>query len=332
MIFIMNDVIIESVPNFSEGRRPEVVHSIRDAMAITPGVKVLNVDIGYDANRTVFTIAGPPDQVCEALFKGAEAAVHLIDMRLHEGNHPRMGALDVCPLIPIKGISYEELIPYAEQLGRRLGEDLSIPVFYYEKSARYPHKSNLAEIRRGEYEGMGRKMTDPLWNSDNGLVFNAVTGTTALGVRPFLIAYNVNLESEDVAVAKKIALHIRASGYIDSAGTRVPGKLEGVKAIGWWMEEYQCAQVSTNIVDITQANPGSVFLAVREEAARFGIEVKSSELIGLLPLATLYQTARSLSLNDADEKSLVRSVENALGLADKESFILEDRIIEYLMS
>lgn len=330
----MSAVIIESVPNFSEGRRPEVIQAIAIAMASVQNIRLIHTDVGYDANRTVYTLIGTPEDVCEALFRACETAIQHIDMRKHEGNHPRMGVMDVCPLIPIAGISIEDLRDYAFQLGQRLGRELGLPVFYYEYSALHPHKKNLADIRNGEYEGMAEKMEQPAWASDNDCAFNVKTGTTALGVRDFLLAYNVNLESRDVNIAKKIARSIREKGnLISEDGNEYlrTGALPGVKAIGWLMEEYDCAQVSTNITNLKRSNPGEVFLAVRKEAAKFGIEVLSSELIGMIPLFALKNTADGLGLKPKTEDELIELVQRFLGLDIKEKFDLRNRVIDLFL-
>lgn len=328
----MSKVIVESVPNFSEGRRPEVIKAIAKAFSDTLEVKLLHIDIGEDANRTVFSLAGPPQAVCEALFDAAQVAANYIDMKLHLGNHPRMGMLDVCPLIPISGISISELDVYAKKLGQRLGDELDMPVFYYEKSALSPHKNNLANIRSGEYEGLKNKMTQATWRADNHSPYNAKTGATALGVRNFLLAYNVNLETKDVMLAKKIALNIREKGYIDDKGNHCPGLLTGVKAIGWYMEEYGCAQVSTNIVDIHACDIATVFLTVKKLAAKESIEVNSAELIGLIPMEALRLAASKLTSESITDEQAIELVEEKLGLDLKEPFDLKARTIEYLLA
>ena len=329
------EVLIESVPNFSEGRRTHVIGEIADSILSVPGVKLLNVDIGADANRTVFTLVGSPERVCLALFKAASIAIKYVDMREQEGNHPRIGVLDVCPLIPLKGISIEELNKYAYALGEKFGKQLSIPVFYYEESAKATHKKDLADIRRGEYEGLCQKMKSKEWHADNKLPFNEKTGATVVGARNFLLAYNVNLESKDENIAKQIAQRIRESGYLqvnkDGEKVRIEGLLKRVKAIGWFAEEFQCAQVSTNITDTSASNLAEVFLEVKKMAAEYSVEVKSSELIGMLPQKAVDESLKYLKFEEKENREATAFLTKILGLDAKNEFNLKERIIENLL-
>jgi len=330
----VENVIIESVPNFSVARDTKVVEGIIKVFNSIDGLKLLHTDIGVDANRTVFTVAGHPHLVCEGLFQATKYAVSKIDMRRHQGNHPRIGALDVCPLIPISGIGIDELLVYAEQLGTRMGKELNIPIYYYESSAKSSQRKNLAEIRRGEYEGLADKMKQKDWQADNGISFNAAAGATVLGVRKFLLAFNVNLETKELMVAKTIAAKIRESGYKEIQNGQAihhAGYLKGVKAIGWYVEEFQCCQVSTNITDINQNTISTVFNACKEEAKKFGVTVTSSELIGLIPKKAVDDAAYHLGILTTNEKEKWDRVSQALGLNIKESFDFQHRIIENLL-
>ena len=313
-------IIIEAVPNFSEGRNIEIIQSIAAAAKSVDGVTLIHVDPNPDANRTVYTLVGNPKSVINALYRMIATAAETIDMRLHKGAHPRIGACDVCPLIPIKHVDIAELQPYVHELAHILGQKLSIPVFLYELSAQYDYKKNLADIRKGEYEGLETKMQSSEWKSDNNVPFNSVTGATVLGVRPLLIAYNVNLETEDVNIAKRIAAKMRYSSG---------GPFVGLKAIGWYMAKYGRSQVSFNITDITAISIAQVFEEVKKLAKTFNIEVNSSELIGLmseecLKFALSYY---NLSCDRKGEQSLIQM----LGLDFLGSFDWDHRIIERLM-
>ncbi|HNB32113.1 MAG TPA: glutamate formimidoyltransferase, partial [Saprospiraceae bacterium] len=258
----MSQILIECVPNFSEGRDQSVLDAISEAVRSVDGVSLLDVDPGKATNRTVFTFVGHPDAVVEAAFEAIAVAGRLIDMSKHNGAHPRMGATDVCPLIPISGISIEELVPYAHKLGKRVAEELGIPVYLYEAAATSPQRKSLGDIRSGEYEGLAVKIKDPVWAPDYGKAeFNAYSGATVIGVRDFLVAYNINLNSSSVKKANAIAFDVREQGrilkkqgetVIDKNGepVRQPGKLKSVKGIGWYIEEYGVAQISMNLTNI----------------------------------------------------------------------------------
>lgn len=318
--------LIECVPNFSEGRSPRIIDGIGEVIASTPEVKLLHIDAGEDANRTVYTLIGTPDAVVEAIVKTAKFACSQIDMTIQKGVHPRLGVLDVCPLIPLRNISKEVLLPYAIELSDRLGKELGIPTFLYEHSSTDDYRRNLANIRKGEYEGLEQKMLDPLWQADNGVIFNARTGATVLGVRDFLIAYNVNLDTKDISVAKYIAERIRESGRKDKINglkTMVAGTLVGAKAIGWYMKEFDCAQVSTNIVDVTNKGLHDVFEAVKKEALKIGVSVKGSELIGMVPGESALLSASFYGLDTTNEHKAIDQLGDILGIQTK----LSDRII-----
>jgi glutamate formiminotransferase/formiminotetrahydrofolate cyclodeaminase len=344
--------IIECVPNFSEGRDPQVLEKITQAISAVDGVSLLDVDPGKATNRTVVTFVGSPENVIEAAFQGIKTAAQHIDMRNHSGEHPRMGATDVCPLIPISGISLEELIPYAEKLGKRVGEELGIPVYLYESAARTPERKNLATVRSGEYEGLADKLKDSEWKPDYGEAsFNAQAGATAIGVRDFLIAYNVNLNTTSVRRANSIAFDIREKGRVKRIGNpltgkpevdsngetlRIPGTCKGVKAIGWYIEEYGLAQISMNITDISQTSLHKAFEETRKSANRRGLRVTGSELVGLVPKKVmldagkyfLEQQQRSVGIS---EEEIIHIAVKSLGLDELTPFDPRKKIIEYLL-
>ena len=330
----MKTPIIECVPNFSEGRDPKVIDQITKAISNIEHVKLLHVDVGHGANRTVITFAGPAPAVVEAAYLAIQVASERIDMRQHSGTHPRMGATDVCPLIPISNISLEETVKYAYQLGERVGCELGIPIYMYEANASKPHRKNLAKIRSGEYEGLAKKMQQALWISDYGpTTFNAKSGATVIGARNFLIAYNVNLNTDSVEIANKIAQKVRTSGYLQTLSNgekvRVPGKCPGLKAIGWYIQEYGFAQVSMNLVDIQKTGMHHAFEACKIEAKKLGVEVIGSELIGLVPLKALTEAGHYYLKPEAPEEVLINAAIQNLGLNQIQVFNPRERIIEY---
>jgi len=297
--------IVECVPNFSEGRDRKKIDAIAEAIRAVPGIKLLDVDPGADTNRTVFTFVGSPTAVVEAALAGARAARTLIDMSLHSGAHPRIGALDVCPFVPVSGISMEECAELARNFGRRLSEELSVPVYLYEKAATRAERASLANIRSGEYEGLESKLKDPEWLPDFGPArFDFRWGATVTGAREFLIAYNVNLDTKDKKLAHDIALSIRESGRparnpdgsvtLDAAGNplRIPGRLKAVRAIGWYIEQYACAQVSINLMDYGTTPLYEVYEIIQEEAKKRSLSVAGSEIIGLIPMKALADCGR----------------------------------------
>lgn len=319
--------LVECVPNFSEGRDLKVIESITHAITSVPNVWLLHTDIGYDANRTVFTFVGDIHTIGKAIIQAIMTANDLIDMSVHHGEHPRMGACDVCPLIPLGETTMEEVIHLSHDIGRQLG-DKGIPIYMYENSANKPERKNLAFLRKGEYEGLKEKLQSDSHFPDYGpSVFNKKFGAMVLGARNFLIAYNVNLETKDVSIAKKIAATIRESGFIDTEGNHIHGKLKGVKAIGWWMEEYQCAQVSTNIVDINIADVKLVFDTVKNEAQKYQVEVQHSELIGLIPESVILRIANEILPFEKNKLMLYSAVFDYLGLVN----MGENRILEVLI-
>jgi len=322
---------VECIPNFSEGRDEGVILAIKASIESVQGVYILHTDIGFDANRTVITFAGHPKAVISAAFNAISTAAELIDMRKHHGEHPRMGATDVCPLVPLRNISMEEVIQLSIELAEQVGNKLGIPVYLYERSVQIPERKNLAFLRKGEYEFIPEKITQPEWKPDFGPVrFNDRSGMTALGARPILIAYNVNLNTTDIQIAKLIAGRIRESG-IRNNGERKPRKLKGVKAIGWYMEEYGCAQVSTNITDIEATPIEAVYEAVRQEAQLLNYDVRGSELIGMIPERILINAGcfyGSTTFHETNKSTHIKLAINNLGLNSLSIFVAKDKIIE----
>lgn len=341
--------ILECVPNFSEGVNQTIIDRIVEAIASVRGLKVLNVEAGASANRTVVTFAGEPRAVIEGAYRGIEAASRLIDMRQHRGEHPRMGATDVCPLVPITGISYEEAVELAVELAARVGQELNIPVYLYEYAARSPQRRSLADIRAGEYEGFRQKILLPEWKPDFGpQLFNETAGQTVIGVRDFLIAYNVNLNTRSVRRANAVAFDVREAGRVktlngetvrDSAGqpVRVPGTLKHVRAIGWYLEDLGVAQVSMNLTNIHETPLHRAFEEVEKSAFKRGLRVTGSELVGLIPLQAMLEAGRyflrrqgrSTGVPDAE---LIQIAVRTLGLNELYPFKPEEKIIEYALA
>ncbi|MCF8352495.1 MAG: glutamate formimidoyltransferase, partial [Bacteroidales bacterium] len=292
--------LVECVPNFSEGRDMNVIKQITDEIESVEGVKLLDVDPGKATNRTVVTFVGHPDDVIEAAFLAIKKASKVIDMSKHKGEHPRMGATDVCPLVPVAGMDMEETIEYANKLAKRVGEELEIPIFMYEYAAKEEKRTNLAGIRAGEYEGMPDKLQKPEWKPDYGPAkFNPKTGVTAVGARDFLVAFNVNLNTTSTRRANAVAFDVREKGRVkrkghpllgevvkDDKGKKVwmPGSLKAVKAIGWFIEEYGIAQISMNLTNISTTPVHVAFDEVCKRAEARGLRVTGSELVGLIPL------------------------------------------------
>ena len=342
--------IIECVPNFSEGRDESVIREITNEIRGYEGVQLLDVDPGKATNRTVVTFVGSPDKVIEAAFLVIKKASELIDMSKHSGEHPRMGATDVCPLIPIRDISMEETAEYAAQLGKRVGEELEIPVYLYENAAVSPERRNLATVRSGEYEGLADKLKDPKWKPDFGPAkFNAKSGATAIAARDFLIAYNVNLNTTSVRRANSVAFDIREKGRVKREGDpikgkiardangdplRDPGKCKGVKAIGWYIEEYGMAQISMNITNTRETPLHIAFEACRESANARGLRVTGSELVGLVPKQVMldagkfYLTRQNRS-HGIPEEEIIHIAVKSMGLDDLYPFDPRKKIIEY---
>ena len=339
--------LVECVPNFSEGRDRAVIDAIAQAISGVSGVKLLDVDPGADTNRTVYTFVGAPDLVAEAAFRAASRAAELIDMTVHRGAHPRMGALDVCPFVPVAGTTMEECAELARTVGRRIGTELGIPIYFYEHAASRDERRSLANIRAGEYEGLARKLADPRWTPDAGPgSFNARSGATVVGAREFLLAYNVNLNSLDRRLANEIALNIREGGRAkrddhgaiirDANGesVKVPGRLKAVRAIGWYIEQYRQAQVSINLLDYHTTPLHVVFETAREEAEKLGLIVTGSELVGLTPLAPMLEAGRYFLRKQGKsagvpERELVEIAVRSLGLDQVAPFDPDKKIVEY---
>ena len=334
--------LVECVPNFSEGRDPAVIKQITDAIETVDGVRLLNVDPGHATNRTVVTFVGEPAAVVEAAFRAIRVAGEVIDMRTHSGEHPRMGATDVCPLIPISGITMAETAEYARKLGERVGRELSLPVYLYEAAQPDTSRNNLSVIRSGEYEGLAEKMARPEWKPDFGpTAFDAKRGATVIGARDFLVAYNVNLNTTSTRRANAIAFDVREAGrtVVDAAGNSVnqPGTLKSVKAIGWFIAEYGIAQVSMNLTNIAVTPVHVAFDEVCRAAQARGIRVTGSELIGLVPLKCLtdagrYFLEKQQRSTGVSEAELVRIAVRSLGLDELAPFKPEERVIEYLLA
>lgn len=347
--------IIECVPNFSEGNNMDVINRIAEAIKSVQGVKLIDIDPGKATNRTVMTFVGSPEDVCEAAFRAVKKAAELIDMSKHKGEHPRFGATDVLPLIPIKGITMEETVEYARKLGKRIGEELGIPIYFYEFAATEEKRRNLANCRAGEYEGLEQKISDPSWKPDCGATaYNEIvrkSGAIALSARNFLIAYNVNLNTTSTRWANSIAYDIREKGRVkregnpltgkivkDKQGNKVysPGLLKGVKGIGWYIEEYGIAQLSFNITDISVVSMHQVFEVACERAALRGIRVTGSELVGVIPLQAMLDAGKYFlrkqkrSTGISDEEILKIAIKS-LGLDELAPFDPKKKIIEYLM-
>lgn len=348
--------LIECVPNFSEGRDMAVIKEIAAVIENVEGVKLLNIDPGAATNRTVITFIGEPEAVCEAAFRAVKKASEVIDMRKHTGEHPRIGATDVLPLVPVAGITMEETVAYARKLARRVGEELSIPVYCYEEAAQVPERRNLAVCRAGEYEGLAKKMADPEWRSDFGpSVYDervARTGASVIGARDFLIAVNFNLNTTSTRRANAIAFDVREKGRPKREGNKItgkplkdengdtimiPGTLKGTKAIGWFIEEYGIAQVSMNITDISQTPLHKAFEEVSEKALKRGVRVSGTEIIGLVPKRVLidagkYFLARQQRSSGISESEIIKIAIKSMGLDDLKPFEPQEKVIEYLIA
>jgi glutamate formiminotransferase/formiminotetrahydrofolate cyclodeaminase len=334
--------IIECVPNFSEGRDMSVIKLITDVIESMDGVKLLDVDPGKDTNRTVVTFVGNPEAVSEAAFRAVKKASEIIDMSKHHGAHPRMGATDVCPFIPVSGITMEETAKYARMVAERIGNELKIPVYCYENAAFEDKRRNLASCRAGEYEGLKKKLEDPAWKPDFGpAVFNKFSGATAVGARDFLVAFNVNLNTTSIRRANAIAFDVREKGRKvkneEGKEISVPGTLKSVKAIGWYIEEYGIAQISMNLTNISITPVHIAFDEVCRKADARGVRVTGSELVGLIPLKAILDAGiyflekqqRSAGVSDSE---LIKIAVKSMGLNDIHPFIPEEKIIEYVMA
>ncbi len=336
------DKIVECVPNFSEGRDMKVIEEIVEEIKSVQDVYLLDVDPGEATNRTVVTFVGSPEGVKEAAFKAIKKAAELIDMRNHKGAHPRMGATDVVPFVPVKGVTMEECVKLAEELGKRVGEELGIPVYLYEYAAREDYRRNLADIREGEYEGLAEKLKDPKWKPDFGPAeWNenvAKTGATVIGARDFLIAYNINLNTTDRKLANKVAKVIREKGYKkkmpDGTKQQIPGRLKYVKAIGWYIDEYRRAQISINLTNFHETPLWKVFEVAEEEASKIGLRVTGSEIVGLVPLEAILDAGKHFLEKQGKstaipERDIVHEAILSLGLNEVAEFDPDEKIIEY---
>lgn len=323
--------IIECVPNFSEGRNKQTIEAISGSIRQVRGVTLLNVDPGESTNRTVFTFVGDPDSIVEAAFQAAKKGYELIDMRNHKGAHPRFGAVDVVPFVPVKGVTMEECVQCARAFGRRVGEELGIPVYLYEEAQQQPHRKALRQIRSGEYEGIPDKINRPDWKPDFGPSrFVPESGATVTGARFFLIAYNVNILGTRNQ-AHRIALNLREQGR----GPEEPGLLKAVKGIGWYLDQYDLAQVSMNLDNYHVTPMHRVFEEVKRESALLKVAPAGSEIVGLVPLEAVLMAAEYYiereNLLITDEKAKIRLVVDRLGLSSISPFVPEEKIIEYMI-
>ena len=347
--------LIECVPNFSEGRDMNIIRQITDEIEKVEGVKLLDVDPGAATNRTVVTMVGTPDEVIEAAFQAVKKAGEIIDMRHHKGEHPRFGATDVCPLVPVAGITMEETVEYAHKLAERIGNELKIPVYCYENAAFTEERRNLANNRKGEYEGLKEKLSDPHWKPDFGPAeFNervAGTGATAVGARDFLVAFNVNLNTTSTRRANAIAFDVRERGRVKRIGNpitgkivkdengkpvNIPGSLKATKAIGWFIEEYGVAQISMNLTNISVTPVHVAFDEVCKKADARGIRVTGSELVGLIPLEAMLEAGRYFLRKQkrsvgVDRDELLKIAIKSMGLDDLKPFNPKEKIIEFLL-
>jgi glutamate formiminotransferase/formiminotetrahydrofolate cyclodeaminase len=339
--------LVECVPNFSEGRDPEKIKAIVREIEAVPGVKLLDVDPGASTNRTVMTFIGTPESVKEAAFRAVAKAAEVIDMRVHKGAHSRIGATDVCPFVPVSGVTMEDCVRLAGELGARIAGELGIPVYLYEAAARTPERRNLATVRAGEYEGLPGKFKDRRWAPDFGEpVFNPKSGATVVGAREFLIAYNINLNTRDRKLANEIALSLRESGRAkrdkdgnvvkDGRGNavKVPGKFKEIKSVGWYIEDYGVAQISVNFTNYKITPIHVVFDEARRLAGKLGLRVTGSELVGLIPkeallMAGRYYLEKQAKSPGVPEEELIRTAVRSLGLNDVAPFTAEKKIIEY---
>ncbi len=338
--------LVECVPNFSEGRDREKIQAIVREIEAVPEIRLLDVDPGESTNRTVVTFIGPPEAVREAAFRAIAKAAEVIDMRTHKGAHSRIGATDVCPFVPVSGVTMEDCVRLARELGARVAQELGIPVYLYEAAANKPERKNLATVRAGEYEGLPEKLNDPAWAPDYGTpVFNAKSGATVIGAREFLIAYNINLNTRDRKLANEIALSLRESGRAkrdkngeivkDAKGktVKIQGRFKEVKAVGWYIEDYGRAQISVNFTNYRISPPHLVFDEASRLAAKLGLRVTGSELVGLIPKEALLMAGRHYLEKQGKspgvpEEELVRTAVISLGLSDVAPFDPDKKVIE----
>lgn len=331
--------LVECVPNFSEGRNEQTINAIAESIRAVQGVKLLSVEPDKDYNRTVVTFVGEPEAITEAAFRATKTATERIDMRQHKGEHPRMGATDVVPFIPVSEITMADCVQLANEYGKRTAEELNIPIYLYEEAARTEERKNLATVRKGEYEGLEEKLKNPLWKPDYGAAtFNAKSGATITGARVFLIAYNVNLKTNNKDIAHTIALKIRESGRTtkDAQGNsvKIPGSLKSVKAMGVLRERANIAQVSINLTNFNVTPPHIAFEEVRKEAQKLGTDVTGSEIVGLIPKEAILMAGKFYSAkattNISEEQNISLASER-LGLNQLEQFDPKKKIIEFMI-
>ena len=336
--------IIECVPNFSEGKKQDTFRAITEAINSVSGAKLLNLEPDADYNRVVVTLAGNENAIVDAAFNACKAAASNIDMRTHKGEHPRLGAIDVVPFVPVKNATMDDCVKIAEIFGERISKELDLPVYLYEKAARKPDRENLSSIRKGEYEGLEEKLKDPGWKPDFGKAeFNPKLGALVTGARFFLIAYNVNIKSTDVSYAKEIAEILRESGRPkrDDQGNivkengktvRIPGRLKDFKGMGVSLEKYNITQVSINLTNYEVTPIHVAFEEVKKEAKRLGVEVEGSEIVGLVPLEALLRAGRFYAKGDIlSEDKLVDLAIEKLGLSTLNQFEKNQKIIDYMI-
>ena len=336
--------IIECVPNFSEGKNENTFAAIKLALEKTGGVKLLNLEPDADYNRVVVTMAGDENGILEGAVNACKAAAENIDMTTHKGEHPRLGAIDVVPFVPVKNSTMEDCIKIAEKFGERISKELGVPVYLYEEAARKPQRKNLSDIRKGEYEGLEEKLKDLEWAPDYGEAkFNPKLGAIVTGARFFLIAYNVNIKSTDVNIAKEIAEILRESGRakrddqgnvikVNGKTVKEPGRLQHVKGMGVSLEKHNITQVSMNLTNYNITPLHIAFEEVKKEAARLGAEVNGSEIVGLVPLEAILKAGRFYSGDEiTDEKELVDLAIEKLGLSSLNTFVKEEKIIDYMI-
>ena len=344
--------LIECVPNFSEGRDLNIIKQITNEIETVEGVRLIDVDPGKATNRTVVTMVGTPDEVCEAAFRAIKKAAELIDMSKHKGAHPRFGATDVCPLVPVANITMDEVVQYAHKLAKRIGDELNIGVYCYEFAAREEKRRNLATCRAGEYEGLQKKLQDPAWKPDFGpATFNPKSGITAVGARNFLVAYNVNLNTTSTRRANAVAFDIREKGRpqrvgnpitgkkaVDDKGKEIwiPGSLKACKAIGWFIDEYGIAQISINLTDITITPMHIAFEEANKKAQERGLRVTGSELVGVVPLKAMldagkYFLKKQQRSTGISEKEIIKIAVKSMGLDELYPFDPDKKIIEYIL-
>ena len=336
--------IIECVPNFSEGKNQNTFTAIRSAIEKTNGVKLLNLEPDADYNRVVVTMAGDENGILEGAINTCIAAAENIDMTTHKGEHPRLGAADVVPFVPVKNSTMDDCVKIAERFGERISKELNVPVYLYEEAAKKPERKSLSAIRKGEYEGLEEKLKDPEWAPDFGEAkFNSKLGAIVTGARFFLIAYNVNIKSTDVKIAKEVAEKLRESGRakrddqgniikVNGKTVREPGRLKNVKGMGVSLEKYNITQVSMNLTNYNITPLHIAFEEVKKEAERLGAEVNGSEIVGLVPLEAILKAGKFYADNKTmDEKDLVNLAVEKLGLNSLNNFVNEEKIIDYMI-